>query len=142
MKQTPLRKVSVKRQKAGGLQYNSTFQRPGKQSQKPRKPLPKISKKRKSQQKIYTELTRPAVIKRDQGKCVKCGNPGTDVHHIWGRVGRLYLAVWASCLLCRECHSNIHDVTGERVFREWIRENRPEQYSKYKGVDSHDNYRN
>ena len=50
---------------------------------------------------------RERVLSRDRNKCVKCGNPGSDVHHKtykrWGNEKTKDLIT-----LCRVCHENLH----------------------------------
>lgn len=48
------------------------------------------------------------VIERDGGRCLFCGQPGSEVHHI---ISRRYRGAWDirnMCVLCRACHSRAH----------------------------------
>ena len=59
------------------------------------------------------------VKQRDNLRCLKCSNPGTDVHHIvprsqFGKKDINRDAIWNLCLLCRSCHSEAH-TKGSRI---------------------------
>jgi 5-methylcytosine-specific restriction endonuclease McrA len=73
-----------------------------------RTPLRRISKKRKQQLDIYSDLRREHLLAHPY--CRNCLKPATDIHHRKprGRGGKLndptnFVSV------CRQCHKKIHD---------------------------------
>jgi 5-methylcytosine-specific restriction endonuclease McrA len=63
---------------------------------------------------------REYVLKRDHYKCVICGRPATDVHHVYTRNSFIpaFLEVpptkknmhpWNLISVCHSCHRRIHD---------------------------------
>jgi 5-methylcytosine-specific restriction endonuclease McrA len=55
--------------------------------------------------------TRNAVMARARWRCVECGAPATDVHHLtYERVGNERLSDLVP--LCRDCHAEKHARTG------------------------------
>lgn len=53
------------------------------------------------QERRLSEPIRKAIIKRDKGRCKKCGKPGTQIDHIRGSSNELRNLQ----LLCRACHN-------------------------------------
>jgi hypothetical protein len=79
--------------------------------QSKRKPVNKVSAKRKVQNEIYSELRRIFLNKNPtcQGQYEGCTYNATDVHHLRGRVGDLFLDTRYWQALCRSCHLHCHD---------------------------------
>lgn len=76
---------------------------------------------RKPQNEIPA-TSRYVVETREQGRCFRCGQPGTDWHH---RRGRAVKDDHTHCpcngiLLCRHCHSLTHDQPAESRQSGWI----------------------
>jgi 5-methylcytosine-specific restriction endonuclease McrA len=63
------------------------------------------------QRKVWLE-----VIARDYQACVRCGAPGSEVHHILGRGICWEDDLWAApnmAVLCKKCHDDMmHTVNG------------------------------
>lgn len=55
------------------------------------------------------EQARELVLERDEFECQECGSPGTDPHHILGRVGNYRTDPKYIILLCHECHLAAHN---------------------------------
>lgn len=82
----------------------------------------------KAERDAWTTLKQIVWI-RDRGKCQRCGTRGHDVHHkrLKSQGG---LDTLTNCvLLCRECHTDVHDVDRAGAERDgWIiRTTHPEE---------------
>lgn len=75
-----------------------------------RKPIPKMSARRKVQSRIYSKKRRAFL--RSHPYCelhVNCGgNPAVDVHHVKGRLQGNYLDETTWLAACRSCHDWVH----------------------------------
>ena len=77
---------------------------------KPKKAIPKVSKKRQEKDKIYLQLRKEFFALHE--KCQICNfNKPTDVHHsyIGANRNKYYLEVSTWFALCRNCHNDVHD---------------------------------
>jgi len=77
---------------------------------KPRKAIPKVSKKRAEKDKVYLQLRKEFLTKNP--KCMICNfNKPTDIHHtrIGANRNKYYLEVDTWMALCRNCHNDVHD---------------------------------
>jgi len=77
---------------------------------KPRKAIPKVSKKRAEKDKVYLQLRKEFLTKNL--KCMICNfNKPTDIHHqfIGANRNKYYLEVDTWMALCRNCHNDVHD---------------------------------
>tara|TARA_R100000808_G_scaffold2522_1_gene9916 strand:+ start:4729 stop:5070 length:342 start_codon:yes stop_codon:yes gene_type:complete len=83
---------------------------------KRRKPVNKVSAKRRAELKIYRKLRKQFLD--ENPKCAVYPNKkATDIHHVRGRAGRLYLCTRYWLAVCRQAHIRI----GEEP--EWARAN-------------------
>lgn len=75
-----------------------------------RRPLPRISKKRKGEQVIYAK--RKKVFLSKHHHCQRCDTycspQNRDLHHWAKRAGKLYLEERLWVMLCRGCHDWVH----------------------------------
>ena len=82
---------------------------------KPRKPLPKLSAKRKVEMKRYRML-KPLFLAENR-ICFVCEcyvePEKRDLHHWAGRVGALLTYEPMFRMVCRDCHTNIHQQERE-----------------------------
>ena len=109
----PVPKLEKKSQKAAKKKHFSGFQK--------QKPLKKSQFKRKNKQLTAEEKRiRAAVIKRDEGNCIICGQEtNAPPHHIIpkGQGGRGVLAsaidsLFLRAVVCESCHYPIHHQEG------------------------------
>lgn len=64
------------------------------------------------------EKIRPKVIERDHGKCILCGVPYEEVHHIKYRSAGGKNNIENLCCLCWHCHRiKIHAGSHPREYR-------------------------
>jgi len=83
---------------------------------KQRKPIPRMSAKRREEMKVYSRLRKEFLS--DNPKCaVYPSRKATDVHHTRGRAGRLYLCVDYWLPVSREAHHKINENP------QWARDN-------------------
>ena len=85
--------------------------KPEPKPKKKKKPIPKVSKKRKPLNEQY-KVIRDIWIK--DKVCARCGNPNVECHHVAGRNGKingipLLIYVPYFMALCSECHRFITD---------------------------------
>src|SRR5690348_17674287 len=75
-----------------------------------RRPIPRQSKRRSVEAKIYAQ--RKKVFLDTNDHCFCCGlfvyRPIRDLHHVRGRMGKLYLDERFWEMSCRHCHDAIH----------------------------------
>ena len=75
--------------------------KPEKTPKKPKKPINKVSKKRQSENKVYSDLRK--IFLKDNPNCFidGCKRPANTIEHLAGRWGSNYLDVstWAACCL-------------------------------------------
>jgi 5-methylcytosine-specific restriction endonuclease McrA len=66
---------------------------------------------RKKERAERTAAIRREVFRRDGGKCVVCGGPATDMHHLaYGSGVRRVLEMVGTCVsLCATCHVRAHE---------------------------------
>ena len=71
--------------------------------------------KRKKLDNVLYARTRKWAYKRDNGQCVLCGAPASEVHHIVFRsqMGLSNLNNLAG--LCRDCHNKAHGVDAKEI---------------------------
>ena len=85
---------------------------------KPRKRLPKMSRKRQREAKAYS-LLRAAYMKAHP-LCQKCGRARSDeLHHRGGR-GKNYLNPDLFSAVCASCHRAIHAHPSEARAEGWL----------------------
>lgn len=91
--------------------WNSRAALKGKKEPKPRKPVKKVSDKRSKENKIYTgkRIIFLAEHKICEAKLEGCTIKSTDVHHIRGRCGELFLDETHWKALCRSCHKFVEE---------------------------------
>lgn len=78
--------------------------------------------KRKRKDDATMERLRPLVIERDQGRCVLCGAPYQEIHHIQYRSSGGKSTMENMCCLCWHCHRiKIHDGVHPKEYREALR---------------------
>lgn len=95
-----------------GKREESTFN-------KPKKEINKRSEKRKSEEQIYSVLSKD--YKKNNPICEKCKKaPTTDLHHKKGRIGKLLNMVFFWMAVCRKCHNYIHDNPKESYEKGWL----------------------
>jgi hypothetical protein len=70
----------------------------------------RVSAKRQEESRLYTIAKRFMLHRHPicEGK-MHCFNPSVDVHHVKGRAGRNYLDVTTWKMVCRSCHTEIHN---------------------------------
>ena len=68
-----------------------------------------VSEKRKAQNFVYSELRRLFLLKPENQICPITGEPTTDVHHMRGRVGTLFLDTRYWLAVSREGHRKIEE---------------------------------
>lgn len=126
MKKTPLKvkKVSLKKKplkiknykglkKITALKNNSSLQQTNSELQKTE------LKKQNEKSKEKWEQVRNQILERDNFKCVVCGKPATQVHHIHLRSKRKDLLYEVNNLvsLCSKCHAHQSEENLEWVNR-------------------------
>lgn len=85
------------------------------------KPVHKRSKKKRGKASKFSTSVRKAIIKRDKGRCVKCGAPYHNIHHIhFASQGGLGTIDNGVCV-CYWCHEYAHSC---RDGREWFEQYR------------------
>ena len=88
-----------------------------------RKPIAKMSAKRKVESRIYSKKRRAFLEMHPycETRVTCAGNPAIDVHHVYGRTGKNYLddTTWLSS--CRPCHNWIHNNPGKARERGLLR---------------------
>jgi hypothetical protein len=83
---------------------------------KPRKPVNPISAKRRREMKEYAKLRKTFL--KDNPQCAVFANQkSTDVHHLRGRAGKLYLCPDYWLPVCRAAHHKINENP------QWARDN-------------------
>ena len=98
---------------------------------KAKSPLNKRSKrnKRKRQDDANMERLRPVAIKRDKGRCILCGSPYQEIHHIKYRSAGGKSTLDNMCCLCWHCHRiKIHDGIYPKEYREALRKILQDKY--------------
>ena len=78
-------------------------------SEKPKKQLPKISKKKKIENLKYQVLRTEFLGKKENQVCPITGKKTTEIHHKKGRVGSLFLDVRYWLAVSREGHKKIEE---------------------------------
>lgn len=81
------------------------------------KPIKKVSDKRKIEMLKYSVLRTEFLGKPENQKCPITGKPTTDIHHMKGRVGSLYLDTRYWVALSREGHKFVEENP------EWAKDN-------------------
>jgi 5-methylcytosine-specific restriction endonuclease McrA len=60
-----------------------------------------------------TQELRDYVYSRDEGQCLKCGNLGSDPHHVIYRSKGGKHKANNIATLCNKCHHKIHNITDD-----------------------------
>lgn len=82
-----------------------------------KKPLNKKSRRQKRNDGEMEKM-RPKVVERDHGKCILCGSPYEEVHHIRYRSAGGRNNIENLCCLCWHCHRiKIHAGSHPREYR-------------------------
>jgi len=98
--------------------YRSEIKNSGKQKVvKPRKAIPKVSEKRKIENRKYTIERLRFLAQPENQKCPVTGKQTTDIHHMKGRIGSLLLDTRFWIAVSREGHKQIEENP------EWAKEN-------------------
>lgn len=97
---------------------------------KAKSPLSKRGKsRRKKKDDADMERLRPIVIERDKGKCILCGKPYQEIHHIKYRSACGKSALENLCCLCWHCHRvKIHDGIHPKEYRKALQGILKERY--------------
>jgi hypothetical protein len=74
---------------------------------KPKKPIPKVSPKRKATMKEYKKVRVEYLSAHPICQVDGCKRFATDVHHRKGRLGHLLCDVTHFLAVCRPCHQHI-----------------------------------
>lgn len=77
--------------------------------------------RRKKQDNVLYARTRKWAYERDNGQCVLCGAPASEVHHIVFRSQMGLSNLNNLACLCRDCHNKAHGVDA-KVIREILQE--------------------
>lgn len=74
--------------------------------------------RRKRKDDADMERLRPIVIERDKGKCILCGKPYQEIHHIKYRSACGKSTLENLCCLCWHCHRvKVHNGTHPKEYR-------------------------
>lgn len=89
---------------------------------KPKKPVKKVSEKRKEIDKEYLKIRKDYLTKNLRCMArVKCnGAVSEDLHHRKGRIGKLLIDERFFMAVCRKCHDHIHSHHSESVKQGFI----------------------
>lgn len=77
--------------------------------------------KRKKLDNVLYARTRKRAYERDNGQCVLCGAPASEVHHIVFRSQMGLSNLNNLACLCRDCHNKAHGVDAKEI-REILQE--------------------
>lgn len=77
--------------------------------------------KRKKLDYVLYARTRKWAYERDNGQCVLCGAPASEVHHIVFRSQMGLSNLNNLACLCRDCHNKAHGVDAKEI-REILQE--------------------
>ena len=77
--------------------------------------------KRKKLDNVLYARTRKWAYERDNGQCVLCGAPASEVHHIVFRSQMVLSNLNNLACLCRDCHNKAHGVDAKEI-REILQE--------------------
>lgn len=77
--------------------------------------------KRKKMDNVLYARTRKWAYERDNGQCVLCGAPASEVHHIVFRSQMGLSNLNNLACLCRDCHNKAHGVDAKEI-REILQE--------------------
>lgn len=77
--------------------------------------------KRKKLDNVLYARTRKWAYERDNGQCVLCGAPASEVHHIVFRSQMGLSNLNNLACLCRDCHNKAHGVDAKEI-REILQE--------------------
>lgn len=77
--------------------------------------------KRKKLDNVLYAHTRKWAYERDNGQCVLCGVPASEVHHIVFRSQLGLSNLNNLACLCRDCHNKAHGVDAKEI-REILQE--------------------
>jgi len=89
-------------------------------SEKPIRPLPNKSERRKFEEKLYKDIRR--IFLNQNPKCERNKtHKATEVHHKAGRNGTRLNDVSEFMAVCRECHSYIHENPKEARSKGWLK---------------------
>lgn len=77
--------------------------------------------KRKKLDNVLYARTRKWAYERDNGQCVLCGAPASEVHHIVFRSQLGLSNLNNLACLCRDCHNKAHGVDAKEI-REILQE--------------------
>lgn len=77
--------------------------------------------RRKKLDNILYARTRKWAYERDNGQCVLCGAPASEVHHIVFRSQMGLSNLNNLACLCRDCHNKAHGVYAKEI-REILQE--------------------
>ena len=72
-----------------------------------------VGDKRRERLVIYREM-RESLLK-ETPLCLKCGNVGTDIHHLAGKENDLLIDRDNMIVLCRECHIFVTEHSAEAI---------------------------
>lgn len=71
--------------------------------------------KRKKLDNVLYARTRKWAYERDNGQCVLCGAPASEVHHIVFRSQMGLSNLNNLACLCRDCHNKAHGVDAKEI---------------------------
>lgn len=71
--------------------------------------------KRKKLDNVLYARTRKWAYERDNGQCVLCGAPASEVHHIVFRSQMGLSNLKNLACLCRDCHNKAHGVDAKEI---------------------------
>ena len=77
--------------------------------------------RRKKLDNVLYARTRKWAYERDNGRCVLCGAPASEVHHIVFRSQMGLSNLKNLAFLCRDCHNKAHGVDAKKI-REILQE--------------------
>lgn len=76
----------------------------------------KKKSKRQAKKDYELEKIRPSIIQRDEGRCLLCGGPYQEIHHITYRSSCGGHTLKNLCCLCWNCHRNVaHGIYAKDV---------------------------
>lgn len=82
--------------------------------------LKKSSKKQSKKEYAFRKISKD-VVSRDDGRCVLCGKPYDEIHHITYRSAGGSNELNNLCCLCWYCHRvRIHDSDHPKEMRKWL----------------------
>lgn len=86
--------------------------------------------KRKKLDNVLYARTRKWAYERDNGQCVLCGAPASEVHHIVFRSQMGLSNLKNLACLCRDCHNKAHGEHAEEIREILIERNEGVEWPK------------